>query len=81
LIETVHSLLMYKNHKRYVETVMIKERPDISSKELAVQLDIPLGEAMVLLAEIRGDKPEQKTEVSKPGSPKTTEKSLLDFSE
>jgi hypothetical protein len=79
LVETVHALPMYKNHKHYVENVMIKEKPDISSKELAVQLNIPLGEAMVLLTELRGDKQEQ-TPVNKEGPQKTTEKSLLDFS-
>lgn len=35
---------------------MIKETPEISPKELAVQLNIPLGEAVVLLDEIRGSK-------------------------
>ena len=53
LVDTVHSLPMYKHHKHYVQEVMVKERPEISAKELAVQINIPLGEAIVLLDEIR----------------------------
>lgn len=55
LAETVHALPMYKHHKHYVEDVMLKEKPNISSRELAVQLNITLGEAVVLLDELRGD--------------------------
>ena len=57
LVETVHSLPMYKSHKRYVEEIMIKETPLISAQELAVQLNIPTGEAIVILDEIRGKLP------------------------
>ena len=55
LVQTAHSLLMYNSHKRYVEEVMLKERPEISSQELAIRLSISLGEALVLLAETRGE--------------------------
>jgi hypothetical protein len=73
LIETVHSLPMYKNHKRYVQEVMLKERPDISAKELAVQINVPLGEAMVMLDELRAASP---SSTQKPAS-----RTLLDFSD
>jgi len=70
---------MYKNHKRYVKDSMMKETPEISPQELSVQLNLPLGEAFVLLAEIRGndagDLPHATT-----GSAKKTDRSLLDFS-
>ena len=55
LTETVHALPMYKHHKHFLEDVMLKETPNISSQELAVQLNITLGEAVVLLDELRGE--------------------------
>jgi hypothetical protein len=78
LIDTAHALLMYKNHKYYVAEVMLKEKPDISPQELAIQLNIPIGESLVLLAETRGDvgkpqRPEQPTV-------KTNDRSLFEFS-
>lgn len=78
LVDTAHALLMYKNHKYYVEEVMLKEKPDISPQELAIQLNIPFGESLVLLAEIRGDAgkpkgPEQPTVES-------NDRSLFEFS-
>ena len=81
LIETVHSLPMFKSHKRYVEEIMIKETPGISPQELAVQLNITLGEAIVLLDEIRGHTDQDRT-TSDSEKPSRTriDKSLLDFS-
>jgi len=79
LVETVHALPMYRNHKRYLEDVMIKEKPDISSQELAVQLNIPLGEALVLLDETRGVKPGEDVTDTAVGSSKPTDRTLLDF--
>ena len=77
LVDTAHALLMFKNHKYYVEEVMLKEKPDISAQELAIQLNIPLGESLVLLAETRGD-------LGKPRAPdqpaKKNDRSLFEFS-
>ena len=78
LVDTTHALLMYKNHKHYVQEVMLKEKPDISPQELAIQLNIPIGESFVLLAETRG-------EVGRPQRPeeptvKTNDRSLFEFS-
>ncbi len=78
LVETVHALPMYKNHKRYVEEVMIKENAQISPQELAVQLNIPLGEAMVLLREVRGDK-SVKSETVQTGIAKSSDRTLMDY--
>jgi len=81
LVETVHSLPMYRSHKRYVEEIMIKETPQISPQELAIQLNVPLGEAIVMLDEIRGGQPLQDS--ASPNSEKVTktqrDRSLLDF--
>ncbi len=78
LVETAHSLPMYKNHKRYVENVLLNETPGISAPELSVQLNIPLGEAMVLLVEIRSEKPATGATAATSTS-KGSDRSLLDF--
>ena len=78
LVETVHSLPMYKSHKRYVEEMMIKETPQISPQELAVQLNIPQGEAIIILDEIRVKQP--VIDATSDKSSKTTlDRSLLEF--
>jgi len=76
LVQTAHTLLMYNNHKRYVEDVLLKERPEISPQELAIRLSIPLGEALVLLSETRSPRGVRRegTEVAK-----RDERSLLDY--
>jgi hypothetical protein len=79
LVDTVHSLPMYKHHKRYVQEVMVKERPEISAKELAVQINIPLGEAIVLLDEIRPTSVSQGSAEVAAGSGKSVNRTLLDF--
>ena len=52
LVETVHALPMYPSHKAYVRDTLILVQPEISVKELSLRLDIPLGEAIVILHEI-----------------------------
>jgi len=80
LVDTAHALIMYKSHKRYVQEVMLKERPNISPKELAVRLNIPIGESLVLLSETR----DRESEGGKAKTPaeeeaKRDDRSLLDF--
>jgi len=53
LIETVHALVMYTNHKAYTREVILSEKPDITPQELAARLNIPLGEALVILYELK----------------------------
>jgi len=52
LIETVHALIMYPNHKAYTKDVILPEKSDIAAAELAVRLKMPLGEAVVILYEL-----------------------------
>lgn len=52
LVDTVHGMVMYVNHKAYIRGTMIPEKPDISPRELAAKLDIPLGEALVIMYEL-----------------------------
>ena len=76
LTEAVHALPMYNHHKHYVEDVMLKEKPNISPQELAVQLNITLGEAIVLLDELRG---EGTGTLASSNSSKRAGRTLLDF--
>lgn len=53
LVETVHALVMYPHHKSYTREVILHEKPNIKSNELAARLKISLGEALVILCELR----------------------------
>jgi len=80
LVDTAHALIMYKSHKRYVQEVMLKERPDISPQELAVRLNIPIGESLVLLSETRdGESEGAKAKTTAEEGSKRDDRSLLDF--
>jgi len=56
LQETVHSMIMYPHHKAYTRDFILNEQPDITPKELAAKLSISLGEAMVILFELKAVK-------------------------
>jgi len=55
LLETVHALVMYPHHKAYTRDVVLNEKPDIQPKELAARMSIPLGEALIILHELRNE--------------------------
>jgi hypothetical protein len=80
LIEAVHALPMYRSHKRYVEDYIIKETPQITPQELSVQLNIPMGEAIVLLDEINSSKQDQLGSGSTESQRSSADRTLLDFS-
>ena len=52
LVETVHASVMYPSHKAYTRETIIQENPDITPQELANRLNIPLGEALIILQEL-----------------------------
>jgi len=56
LVEVVHTLTMYRSHKRYISNVLLNENPDIKPSELCTRLKIPFGEAVVILHEIRSER-------------------------
>ncbi len=56
LVETVHKLVMYPHHKAYTREVILHEKPEITPTELASRLNIPLGEALVILYELADEK-------------------------
>jgi len=77
LTETVHALPMYKYHKRYVERSILPEKPRISAQEMALLMGMPLGEAIIILEELR---PSSKPEPELTSGAKTgAAKSLLDY--
>lgn len=56
LVEAVHAMVMYPHHKAYTRDVILHEEPDVTARDLAVKLGIPLGEALVILYELRKEK-------------------------
>ncbi|MGC8998479.1 MAG: hypothetical protein ACP5JW_03660 [Candidatus Bathyarchaeia archaeon] len=56
LVETVHAMVMYPHHKAYTRDVLLHENPDITPSELATRLGIPLGEALVILYELKNER-------------------------
>jgi hypothetical protein len=52
LVEAIHRLPLYTSHKNYIRETILPDKPDIKPEELAERLDIPLGEALVILDEI-----------------------------
>jgi len=56
LVETVHAMIMYPNHKAYIRDVVFHEQTDVTEHELAADMGIPLGEALIILYELRKQK-------------------------
>jgi len=52
LVETVHASVMYPSHKAYTRETILREKPEITPSELANRLNMPLGEALVILHEL-----------------------------
>ena len=61
LQDTVHSMIMYPHHKAYTRDVILNEQPDITPKELAAKLSISLGEALVILFELKATASQTQT--------------------
>ena len=55
LVETVHANVMYPTHKSYTRDVILQVKPNISAEELSSKLNLPVGEAMVILYELTGE--------------------------
>jgi len=52
LVETVHALVLYPTHKAYIRDAILPEKPETTPAELATRLNMPLGEALVILSEL-----------------------------
>jgi len=53
IVETVKANVMYPTHKSYTRDNLLHENPGITADELAMRLNMPLGEALVILDELR----------------------------
>ncbi len=56
LVDTVHATVMYPSHKAYVRDVILREKPEVTSGELVNRLHMSLGEALVVLDELAGER-------------------------
>jgi hypothetical protein len=56
LVETVHALVMYPNHKAFTRDNVLPEKSDTSPAELAARLNMPFGEALVILCELASER-------------------------
>ncbi len=52
LMETARASVMYPTHKAYTREKVLPEKPAITPEELAQLLNMPLGEALVILGEL-----------------------------
>lgn len=55
-VETVHALTLYPNHKAYTRETILQEKPETAPTELAARMHIPLGEAIVILHELKEER-------------------------
>ena len=49
-------MVLYPNHKAYTRDVILPEKPETTPVELAVRLNLPLGEALVILYELTAER-------------------------
>ncbi len=56
LVEAVHALVLYPSHKAYIRDMILPEKPEITASELAARLNMSVGEAIVILAELVSEK-------------------------
>ena len=56
LVEAVHASVMYPTHKAYTRESVLLQKPDVTANELAERLGMPLGEALVILSELKAER-------------------------
>jgi hypothetical protein len=52
LVETVQSIVMYPTHKAYTRESILPANAEVTAEELALRLNMSLGEAIVILDEL-----------------------------
>jgi hypothetical protein len=53
LVEAVHASVMYPTHKAYTRDSILPQKPEVTAYELAERLGMPLGEALIILSELK----------------------------
>ena len=56
LVEAVHASVMYPNHKAYTRDSILPGKVDVAPVELAHRLNMPLGEAIIILNELAAER-------------------------
>ena len=56
LVEAVHASVMYPTHKAYTRDKILPEKADVTADELADRLNMPFGEALVILGELADER-------------------------
>lgn len=55
IVETAKANVMYPTHKAYTRDTLLRENPELTANELAMRLNMPIGEALVILDELRSE--------------------------
>jgi hypothetical protein len=53
LVDAIHLSVMYPTHKAYTRDSILPKQPEIQALELSERLGMSLGEALVILSELR----------------------------
>ena len=53
LVDNVHSMILYPQHKKYINKIIQSQKNNLDPKLLAARLDISLGEVLVILKELK----------------------------
>jgi hypothetical protein len=56
IVDIVHASIMYPNHKAYTRDKILPQTPDVSASEIAERLNLPFGEALVILDELAAER-------------------------
>jgi hypothetical protein len=56
LVEAVHASVLYSNHKAYTRESILPGKADLTPMDLAHRLNLPLGEAIVILDELMAER-------------------------
>jgi hypothetical protein len=56
LVDNVHSMILYPQHKNYINNLILNQQNNLQPQLLAARLDISLGEVLVILEELKEKK-------------------------
>lgn len=56
LVDTVHSMILYPQHKSYINNLILDDENNREPQLLAARLNITLGEVLIILKELKEKK-------------------------